>query len=119
MGRKLIFGVLELCCTYYSAACLLSGEVSSILLGLLHLMFVVSVFLILYTHLESADNERAIFDAVLKGHVDFESKPWPSISESAKDLVRRMLTQDPKKRITAAQVLGINSRLPSSLAICF
>lgn len=50
-------------------------------------------------------SERAIFDAVLRGHVDFESKPWPSISESAKDLVRRMLTQDPKKRITAAEVL--------------
>ncbi|KAL1537796.1 Calcium-dependent protein kinase 33 [Salvia divinorum] len=51
------------------------------------------------------DNERAIFDSVLRGNVDFETKPWPSISESAKDLVRRMLTQDPKKRITAAQVL--------------
>ncbi|XP_057809807.1 calcium-dependent protein kinase 2 [Salvia miltiorrhiza] len=51
------------------------------------------------------DSERAIFDAVLRGNVDFETKPWPSISQSAKDLVRRMLTHDPKKRITAAQVL--------------
>ncbi|XP_047954268.1 calcium-dependent protein kinase 2-like [Salvia hispanica] len=51
------------------------------------------------------DNERAIFDSVLRGNVDFETKPWPSISESAKDLVRKMLTMDPKKRITAAQVL--------------
>ncbi|KAH6768013.1 calmodulin-domain protein kinase 9 [Perilla frutescens var. frutescens] len=51
------------------------------------------------------ETERGIFDAVLRGHVDFESKPWPSISESAKDLVRKMLTQDPKKRITAAEVL--------------
>lgn len=55
-----------------------------------------------------AETERGIFDAVLRGHVDFESKPWPSISESAKDLVRKMLTQDQKKRITAAEVLGIN-----------
>lgn len=39
--------------------------------------------------------------------MDFETKPWPSISESAKDLVRKMLTMDPKKRITAAQVLGM------------
>ncbi|KAH6768015.1 calmodulin-domain protein kinase 9 [Perilla frutescens var. frutescens] len=51
------------------------------------------------------ETEHAIFDAVLRGHVDFKRKPWPSISESAKDLVRRMLTQNPKKRITAAEVL--------------
>lgn len=52
-----------------------------------------------------ADTEKGIFDAVLKGDIDFESNPWPSISNSAKDLVRKMLTQDPKKRITPAQVL--------------
>ncbi|VAH29596.1 unnamed protein product [Triticum turgidum subsp. durum] len=39
------------------------------------------------------------------GEIDFESQPWPSISESAKDLVRKMLAQDPKKRISSAQVL--------------
>lgn len=39
--------------------------------------------------------------------IDFESEPWPSISSSAKDLVRRMLTQNPRRRITSAQVLGI------------
>ncbi|KAL8172489.1 hypothetical protein V2J09_024293 [Rumex salicifolius] len=52
-----------------------------------------------------AETERGIFDAIQEGHIDFESKPWPSISSGAKDLIRRMLTQDPKKRITAAQVL--------------
>ncbi|GAB2284690.1 Calcium-dependent protein kinase 33 [Dionaea muscipula] len=52
-----------------------------------------------------AETEKGIFDAILQGHIDFESKPWPSMSRSAKDLIRRMLTQDPKKRITAAQVL--------------
>lgn len=52
-----------------------------------------------------AETEKGIFDAVLKGELDFESDPWPSISESAKDLVRRMLTQNPKKRITPAEVL--------------
>ncbi|KAJ6893037.1 calcium-dependent protein kinase-like [Populus alba x Populus x berolinensis] len=52
-----------------------------------------------------AENEKGIFDAILQGDIDFESDPWPSISNSAKDLVRRMLTQDPKKRITSAQVL--------------
>lgn len=56
-----------------------------------------------------AETEKGIFNAVLEGHIDFESQPWPSISDSAKDLVRKMLTQDPKKRITPAEVLGIKS----------
>jgi calcium-dependent protein kinase len=53
-----------------------------------------------------SETEKGIFDAVLEGDIDFESNPWPSISGSAKDLVRKMLTQDPKKRITSTQVLG-------------
>ncbi|KAI3992753.1 hypothetical protein MKX01_021714 [Papaver californicum] len=52
-----------------------------------------------------AENEKGIFEAVLQGDIDFESAPWPSISHSAKDLVKKMLTQDPRKRITSAQVL--------------
>ncbi|XP_021821488.1 calcium-dependent protein kinase 2-like [Prunus avium] len=52
-----------------------------------------------------AETERGIFDAILEGVIDFESEPWPSISDSAKDLVRKMLTQDPRKRITSAEVL--------------
>ncbi|KAE8734892.1 Calcium-dependent protein kinase 9 [Hibiscus syriacus] len=52
-----------------------------------------------------AETEKGIFDDILEGEIDFESDPWPFISDSAKDLVRRMLTQDPKKRITSAQVL--------------
>ncbi|CAI9773435.1 unnamed protein product [Fraxinus pennsylvanica] len=52
-----------------------------------------------------AETEKGIFDAILRGHVDFDSKPWQSISNSAKDLVLRMLTQDPEERITAAEVL--------------
>lgn len=52
-----------------------------------------------------AETEKGIFDAILQGHIDFESKPWPTISNGAKDLVKKMLTPDPKRRITAAQVL--------------
>ncbi|KAL0337077.1 UNVERIFIED_CONTAM: Calcium-dependent protein kinase [Sesamum calycinum] len=51
------------------------------------------------------ETEQGIFEQVLKGELDFVSEPWPSISESAKDLVRRMLVRDPKKRLTAHQVL--------------
>lgn len=52
-----------------------------------------------------AETEKGIFDAITEGELEFESQPWPSISESAKDLIRKMLTMDPKKRLTSAQVL--------------
>jgi calcium-dependent protein kinase len=48
-----------------------------------------------------AESEQGIFEQVLKGDLDFSTEPWPSISESAKDLVRKMLIRDPKKRLTA------------------
>ena len=52
-----------------------------------------------------SETEQGIFEQVLKGELDFISEPWPSISESAKDLVRRMLVRDPKKRVTAHEAL--------------
>ncbi|KAJ7560118.1 hypothetical protein O6H91_04G114200 [Diphasiastrum complanatum] len=52
-----------------------------------------------------AETEQGIFDAVLRGQVDFTSDLWPSISTSAKDLLRKILTQDPKQRLTAEEVL--------------
>ncbi|XP_058098341.1 calcium-dependent protein kinase 29-like isoform X1 [Magnolia sinica] len=52
-----------------------------------------------------AETEKGIFDAILQGEIDFKSAPWPSISDHGKDLIRKMLMQDPKKRITSAQVL--------------
>nr|QCQ29250.1 calcium-dependent protein kinase [Camellia fraterna] len=52
-----------------------------------------------------AETEQGIFEQVLHGDLDFESDPWPSISDSAKDLVRKMLIRDPKRRLTAHQVL--------------
>ncbi|KAK3126427.1 hypothetical protein QOZ80_7AG0556450 [Eleusine coracana subsp. coracana] len=51
------------------------------------------------------ESEQGIFEQVLKGDLDFSSEPWPSISRSAKDLVRKMLIRDPKKRLTAHEAL--------------
>ncbi|KAG6679115.1 hypothetical protein I3842_14G114700 [Carya illinoinensis] len=53
-----------------------------------------------------AEAEQGIFNAILRGHIDFTSDPWPSISPAAKDLVRKMLNLDPKQRLTAFQVLN-------------
>ena len=55
--------------------------------------------------ISGAESEQGIFEQVLKGDLDFSSEPWPSISESAKDLVRKMLIRDPKKRLTAHEAL--------------
>lgn len=44
-------------------------------------------------------------DSVVNGNYSTEGKEWSSISESAKDLLRRMLTVDPKRRITIAEIL--------------
>ncbi|VAI14851.1 unnamed protein product [Triticum turgidum subsp. durum] len=52
-----------------------------------------------------AESETGIFKQVLRGKLDLETEPWPSISDSAKDLVRKMLIRDPTKRETAHEVL--------------
>ncbi|CAN6911068.1 unnamed protein product [Brassica oleracea] len=52
-----------------------------------------------------AETQQGIFDAVLKGYIDFDSDPWPVISDSAKDLIRRMLCSKPAERLTAHEVL--------------
>ncbi|KAG6537307.1 calcium-dependent protein kinase 10-like isoform X2 [Zingiber officinale] len=52
-----------------------------------------------------AESEQDIFKEVLYGKLNLTSDPWPSISESAKDLLRKILVRDPKKRLTAHEVL--------------
>lgn len=51
------------------------------------------------------ETEQEIFEEVLRGDIDFSSDPWSKISNSAKDLVKKMLVRDPKRRLTAHQVL--------------
>ncbi|KAM7515228.1 hypothetical protein LguiA_004811 [Lonicera macranthoides] len=52
-----------------------------------------------------AETDSGIFRQILKGHIDFVSEPWPHISESAKDLIRKMLDRNPRQRISAHEVL--------------
>ncbi|EEF52108.1 calcium-dependent protein kinase 10 [Ricinus communis] len=52
-----------------------------------------------------AETEQGVALAILRGQIDFKREPWPQISDSAKSLVRQMLEADPKKRLTAQQVL--------------
>ncbi|KAL6134758.1 hypothetical protein ACLB2K_066986 [Fragaria x ananassa] len=52
-----------------------------------------------------AETEIGIFRQILQSRLDFESEPWPAISDSAKDLIAKMLERNPRKRISAHQVL--------------
>ncbi|KAK4791267.1 hypothetical protein SAY86_031680 [Trapa natans] len=50
--------------------------------------------------------EDGIFKEVMRNKPDFRRKPWPTISNSAKDFVKKLLVKDPRARLTAAQALS-------------
>ncbi|MFS7942261.1 putative protein kinase CAMK-CDPK family [Helianthus anomalus] len=52
-----------------------------------------------------AETEMGIFRQILQAKLNFESELWPAIIDSAKDLIRKMLDRNPKKRLTAHEVL--------------
>ena len=97
-----MYGVLVSFCTSSSVVCLHFGLVR--LIYYLHQVLLLAGFLSFM--IIFVETEKGIFDAILNEEVDFDSQPWPSISNSAKDLVRKMLNKDPRRRITSAQVLG-------------
>jgi len=51
------------------------------------------------------DNTAKLFQTIMDGKYDFPDPEWTNISDSAKDLIQRMLTVDAKKRITADEAL--------------
>jgi serine/threonine protein kinase len=56
----------------------------------------------------NAETEQGVAQAIIRSVIDFKRDPWPRVSDNAKDLVRGMLNPDPKRRLTAHQVLGNN-----------
>ncbi|ONM58763.1 Calcium-dependent protein kinase 7 [Zea mays] len=52
------------------------------------------------------ETEQGVAQAIIRSVIDFKRDPWPRVSDNAKDLVRGMLNPDPKRRLTAHQVLG-------------
>lgn len=55
---------------------------------------------------DSDAGEKAIYEAILHSPLDLKSEPWGKISSSAKELVRKMLMRDAKRRFTVDQVLN-------------
>jgi calcium-dependent protein kinase len=53
-----------------------------------------------------ADSDEKIAQSILRGVINLQKDPWPKVSQSAKDLVKKMLDPDPSTRLTAKQVLG-------------
>ena len=52
------------------------------------------------------ETEQGVAQAIIRSVVDFKRDPWPRVSDNAKDLVKKMLDPDPKRRLTAQEVLG-------------
>lgn len=52
-----------------------------------------------------AETEQGVAQAIIRSVVDFKRDPWPRVSDNAKDLVKKMLDPDPKRRLTAQEVL--------------
>ncbi|DBB18738.1 TPA: hypothetical protein ACH3X3_000345 [Trebouxia sp. C0006] len=51
------------------------------------------------------ESEPALFDQIRKGKFSFDDPVWDAVSDSAKSLVRELLTTNPSKRLTASQAL--------------
>jgi len=49
----------------------------------------------------------ALFEQILHARYDFPSPWWDNVSKEAKELVQGLLTIDPVKRLTAAQVMAL------------
>lgn len=52
------------------------------------------------------ENQAALFEQIKRGSYDFPEPYWSKVSDNAKDLVRKMMTVDPKKRFTIDQCLA-------------
>eukprot|EP01016_Furgasonia_blochmanni_P007073 TRINITY_DN12834_c0_g1_i12.p1 TRINITY_DN12834_c0_g1~~TRINITY_DN12834_c0_g1_i12.p1 ORF type:complete len:379 (-),score=126.99 TRINITY_DN12834_c0_g1_i12:113-1249(-) len=52
------------------------------------------------------DTNEKLFEMIKKGKYEFPSPQWDGISEYAKDLIKKLLVIDPKKRLNAEQILN-------------
>ncbi|XP_060594839.1 calcium/calmodulin-dependent protein kinase type IV-like [Ruditapes philippinarum] len=51
------------------------------------------------------DNDQHMYKKIIKGDYEFDSPYWDYIGENAKDLIRKLLTVNSKKRLTAEEAL--------------
>ncbi len=91
---------------YYIAPEVINGEGYENACDMWSIGIILHILLSGYVPIDEAETQSMVFDNIkaYKGP-RFNGKMWVGVSENAKDLVRKMLEPDPKKRISAADAL--------------
>jgi serine/threonine protein kinase len=99
-------GLLTSCGTpSYVAPEILKGEPYDCACDMWSLGVILYILLCGYAPFAS-QNQAELFRAIVAGRVAFDSPAWDGVSPDARALVRRLLTTDPRRRATAADVLA-------------
>lgn len=89
----------------YMAPEVIMNEKYDISCDIWSLGIVLYVMLCGYPPFDAESNEENM-NNIKSGNFKFPSPDWDNVSDLAKDLVKSMITVDPKKRITAKEVLN-------------